>query len=303
MFEKYTDLAMESHELSLEKGTDDGLTACEYTHGDVAVTCVTVPEGSRRAAGRYCTLDIGKVWQMPSEMRRTRAEAIAEVIDSLCPEGDGCVLVAGIGNRDITPDSVGPLTSDKVIATRHLKKLGNALYNEIGFSEVSTVAPGVMGQTGIESGEIIACVAARIKPRAVIAVDALASRRLSRLCTTVQISDAGISPGSGVDNNRGELSLGTVGVPVIAVGLPTVVDAATLASDLLDEVLMRIGCDDADCSDLAARLSSGSGGGMFVSLKESDVIIRETSRLIADGINLAFHKNIPYDDINEYRDR
>ncbi len=302
MFKKYTDLAMESHEINLERGEDDGLVFGDRIYGDVKITEVNVKSNSKIATGNYYTLDIGKIWEMPCDMRRIRAEAIASVLRQILPGGNGCVLTVGIGNRNITSDSVGPLTADKVIVTRHLKRLGNSLYNEIGFDETSTLAPGVLGQTGIESGEIVACIARHIKPRAIIVIDALASRRLSRLCTTVQISDAGISPGSGVENNCKEISRRTVGVPVIAIGLPTVVDAATLASDLFEELLTRIGtvCDD-ECNELLCQLSKGSGGGMYVSLKESDVIIKETSRLIADGINLAVHKNIPYNDINEYR--
>lgn len=302
MFKKYTDLALESHEINLESGKNDGLIFNDFLYGDVKITKMRSSGDSNTANGNYYNIDIGRIWEMTSDMRRTRAEAIAHVLRELIPDGEGCILVSGIGNRNITPDSIGPLTADKIIVTRHLKRLGNSLYNEIGFAEMSTVAPGVLGQTGIESSEIISCIAKHIKPRAIIAVDALASRRLSRLCTTVQISDTGISPGSGVENNCKVITQGTTGVPVIAIGLPTVVDAATLAGDLFEELLLRTGtsCDD-ECEEVLGQLSKGSGGGMYVSLKESDVIIKEASRLIADGINLAVHKNIPYSDINEYR--
>lgn len=302
MFKKYTDLALESHEINLESGKNDGLIINDFLYGDVKITEMKSSGDCDKAGGSYYNIDIGRIWEMTGEMRRARAEAIAYVLCKLIPDGDGCILVSGIGNRNITPDSVGPLTADKIIVTRHLKRLGSALYNEIGFAEMSTVAPGVLGQTGIESSEIICCIAKHIAPRAIIAVDALASRRLSRLCTTVQISDAGISPGSGVENNCKAITQGTTGVPVIAIGLPTVVDAATLASDLFEELFSRAGISRGDeCDQMLEQLSKGSGGGMYVSLKESDVIIKEASRLIADGINLAVHKNIPYADINEYR--
>lgn len=302
MFKKYTDLAVESHEINLERGENDGLIFNSYLYGDVKITEIKSDGQHGTAVGRHYTIDIGRIWEMTGDMRRIRAEAIASVLCELLPNKSGCVLSVGIGNRNITPDSVGPLTVDKIIVTRHLKRLGSSLYNEIGFDEMSTVVPGVLGQTGIESSEIIGCIANHIKPRAIIAVDALASRRLSRLCTTVQISDAGISPGSGVENNCKEISQRTVGVPVIAMGMPTVVDAATLASDLFEELLSRIGAScDGECDELLNEMSKGRGGSMYVSLKESDVIIKEASRLIADGINLAVHKNIPYNDINEYR--
>lgn len=301
MFEKYTDLAIESHEIAVESGISDGTEFKERFYKDVLISYSCAAGVQKMPQSRYFNLDIGKIWQMPASMRRIRAEAIASVISELLPQNDGCVLIAGIGNRDITPDSIGPLVADKVIVTRHLKLLGSELYDEIGFGEVSTIAPGVLGQTGIESGEIIKCIVKRIKPRAVIAIDALASRRLSRLCTNVQITDAGITPGSGVQNSRSEISQSTEGVPVIAIGMPTVVDAATLASDLFEQLLSSLGEKCHDCSDLLGAICSGDGKGLFVSPKESDIIIREASRLIADGINLALHKSIPYRDINEYR--
>ena len=144
----------------------------------------------------------------------------------------GAVLVAGLGNRAMTPDAVGPLAVEHLLVTRHLI---SALPNCFGsFRAVSAVTPGVLGQSGVESAEAVAALVRELQPAAVIAVDALAARRTERLCTTVQLSDTGIAPGSGVGNHRHPLNRETLGVPVIAIGVPTVIDGATLAADLLE---------------------------------------------------------------------
>ncbi len=275
MFFKLTDLAV-------EKNTQNE-SAAEVLHG-VNVTYSVFDEAA------HYTLDVGKIWLMDGEMRKARAEAVAEVLGRLIPDG-ASVTVVGLGNRNITADSIGPMAADKVIVTRHIRRLDPNLYGSLGFGEVSAFAAGVLGQTGIESASLATAVVESIKPDAVIVVDALASRALDRLCTTVQISDGGITPGSGVHNRRCTLSKDVLGVPTVAIGIPTVVDAATLVSDVLDES----GIAD------SASLDSLKEAGVYVTLKEADTVVKEMSRLIADGINLAFHKKIPYEDINEYR--
>ncbi len=294
MFQKYTDIAMELHEMSLQGGFDDGIKISKTDFAGVEVSVADVPSGANKPKGVYYTLDVGRVWEQSLKLRRQRSEAIAGVIKLMTRGAGDEVLIVGIGNRNITPDSVGPLTADGVIATRHIRSQRPELYHSMGCGNVAVIAPGVMGQTGIGIGEVVRGIVKSLRPSLVVAVDALAARRLSRLCTTVQISDAGIAPGSGVGNSRGEISYQTLGVPVVAIGMPTVVDAATLAADLTGELHI-------DDRALLDALKYGSGNGLFVSPKDSDVIIRDASRIIADGINLAFHKNIPYEEINEYR--
>ena len=177
-----------------------------------------------------------------------RIQTAAKEIRSLLPE-KGLVLVAGLGNSDITPDDLGPRTANMILATRHISEELARAVGLIGLRPVAVLAPGVLGQTGIETGELLYSIVQRLSPAALIVVDALASRRLDRLGCTLQISDTGISPGSGVGNARPHISRETMGVPVISMGVPTVVDAATLAADLLH-------CeDDAEQEQVRCRVS------------------------------------------------
>lgn len=288
MLEKITDLALESHELHAERGEDDGVILREHTVFGCRVTRAGVlpGEGEKRAgrpAGEYITVDTGKFWLSEDGAFENAANAVAGEIKRLLPAGAGCVLAAGLGNRDITADSVGPRTVEKLLVTRHLRDMAPDLYSGAGFGELAAVAPGVLGQTGIESAVIVEGVCRMVRPKCIIAIDSLASRRLERLCTTVQISNSGISPGSGIFNRRAELNSRTLGAPVISLGVPTVVDAATLALDLLE----RAGAELP--REAAEKLSRGGGGGLFVTPRDSDVSSRETARLIAYSINSAVH--------------
>ena len=186
--------------------------------------------------------------------------------------------MAGLGNEAITPDSLGPRTLRHVLATRHLV---SSLPETFGaFRPVSALATGVLGNTGMESAELVKAVAEKLRPDAVIAVDALAARRLGRVCRTVQLTDTGIAPGSGVGNARKELSRGTLGVPVVGLGVPTVVDAATLAADLTEQA----GLEEISASDFGEY-----GGGMMVTPREIDQQITLMARLLGYGIDLALH--------------
>lgn len=298
MLEKYTDLALESHELHAERGEDDGIIMREYSVYGRRVTRATVlpGEGEKRAgkpAGRYITVESGKFWLADGAEFENAAEAISAELKKLLPQGSGCVLAAGLGNRDITADSIGPRCVEKLLVTRHLREMAPELYAGAGFSELAAVAPGVLGQTGIESAAIVEGVCRMIKPKCVIVIDSLASRRLERLCTTVQLSDSGISPGSGVFNRRAELNSRTLGAPVVSVGVPTVVDAATLALDLFDAAGASIP------REAAEKLANGGGGSLFVTPKDSDISARETARLIAYSINSAVH-GIKISEMSDY---
>ncbi|MBO4277175.1 MAG: GPR endopeptidase [Clostridia bacterium] len=288
MLEKYTDLALESHELHAERGEDDGIILREYAVCGCKVTQATVLPGGgeKRAgkpAGKYITVETGRFWLSDGAEFENAANAVAAELKKLLPQGAGCVLAACLGNRDITADSVGPRTAEKLLVTRHLRDMAPELYSKAGFGELAAVAPGVLGQTGIESAAIVEGVCRMIRPKCVVVIDSLASRRLERLCTTVQISDSGISPGSGVFNRRAELSGKTLGAPVVSLGVPTVVDAATLALDLFDQSGAKLP------EDAAEKLAHGGGGSMFVTPKDSDVSARENARLLAFSINSAVH--------------
>ncbi len=298
MFEKRTDLALEIHEL---RGEESGITVREEIKEGFKVTLAEVSKGkgeelSGKRAGKYITVEMGKIWQTDRESFSRIARLLASELESLLAQGEGCVLVAGLGNEEITPDSLGPRVVKKLLVTRHIKTMDSELFNSAGFGCVAAISPGVLGQTGIESAEIIKSVCLAVKPRCVIVIDSLASRRLNRLATTVQISDEGISPGSGVSNKRVELSADLLGAPVISVGIPTVVDAATLAYDLLEE---HSGREDESFAEVIERILVGSGKDMFVTPKDNDVIAREASKLLASAINIALHQ-MDINEINEY---
>lgn len=314
MIRKRTDLALEAHEINSEKGRADGVIVDEKEIDGIKVTVAEVKEGegenlTGKPAGVYTTVDVGRVWQYDSERFNKTVHVLSDEINKLLPvpQNEKCVLVAGLGNIDITPDSIGPKVVSKIIVTRHIRTLNKELYESIGFGNLAAISPGVLGQTGIESAEIIKSVVDKVTPSCVILIDALASRKLSRLATTVQLSDTGLRPGAGVANGRVELNTKSLGVPVVSIGVPTVVDAATLAYDLLEELISSTEMKteesksfDEQYDTIIDKLMSGSGRNMFISPKESDVIIRETARLISTAINLSLHKGIDIKDMGEY---
>lgn len=309
MYQKRTDLALETRELHPAPGRQDGIQTEERKDRGVHVTTMRVlPGGEEQAggkpAGTYVTLDIGAVWKLGAQQDAfgNAVSVLAGELRKLLPKERGCVLVAGLGNDRITPDSIGPRVVSGVLVTRHIRVLDQSLFESAGFGELAAVAPGVLGQTGIESAEVIRSVAERIHPSCVIAIDALASRRLSRLASTVQLSDTGICPGSGVSNTRTALSRETLGVPVISVGVPTVVDAGTLAYDLLEELAEKEGypADLPVFDKVVERLLDGAGKDFFITPRDSDTIAAGASRLIAAGINLALHDRLTPEEIAEY---
>lgn len=284
MIDIRTDLAAEAHSLNAERGVDDGIVVEEKTVNGAQVSVAEVfagegEEKSGRSAGVYITLDTGKLWHKSKDERVLLAQTLKELLVPLLPGGDGAVLVAGLGNEAITPDAIGPRTVGALVVTHHMKRLNAQMYASLGFCDVAAVVPGVLGQTGIESARLIKAAVDCVKPRCVIAIDALAARGLERLGTTVQISNAGIAPGSGVGGGREELSLKTLGVPVIGIGVPTVVDARTVAIELTG----------AEPTGLEPY---------FVTPKDTDTVIRVQSRLLSLALNLALHPDA--EDIDEY---
>lgn len=303
MYRKQTDLALEDRELNPVPGEKEGLLTTERSLYGVPVTEMTILPGngeriSGKPAGRYLTLDLRDAWQTLQEDFSASAQAIAKLIRDLLPAGDGCVLVAGLGNPQLASDSLGPLTARQILVTRHIRLLDGHMFDRAGWGEVAAIAPGVLAQTGVESAEIIQSIASKIRPRCVIAVDALASRRLARLATTVQISDTGISPGAGVSNRRWRLSRETLGIPVISMGIPTVVDAATLAYDLLEEVTEEEAVLEKAVEKL---LEAGTGKDFFVSPKDGDVLALQGAKLLGTGINLALHPEMTPEELSDLR--
>ena len=298
MFEKRTDLALEVHEL---QGKESGITVNERTVGEITVTYADIKEGegerlSGKPSGRYITFDVGDFHKKGRDTLVSAAYVISEEMKSLFPENAKSFLAVGLGNESITPDSVGPDAVKHLLVTRHIEYMDNLLFEGAGFGSLAAISPGVLGQTGIESMDIISGVTQKVNPDCVIIIDSLASRRLARLATTVQLSNTGISLGSGVANHRAELSEKTLGVPVVSIGIPTVVDAATLAFDLLEEA---VGKESEAFSEIVGRVVSPERQTMFVTPKDNDVITENSARLIATAINMAVH-GMTASEINEF---
>lgn len=241
-----------------------------------------------KPAGNYTTVSFGKPCDLSDGDLSGLCDLIASELTSYVCKATGkgtgrdlCVLVAGIGNAEMTPDSIGPGTVARLNVTRHLSKAVPELFSRLGCSRLCAIAPGVLGQTGIEASSLIACSAEAAKPDAVIAIDALAAGACDRLFSTVQLSDSGIAPGSGIGNRRSELSLRTLGVPVIALGVPTVVDSSTLVTDALGK---------AGFSDIPEELSKvlESGKSYFVSPKDCDALVKSICRIFSAALNRAF---------------
>ena len=238
--------------------------------------------------GRYLTLELDALIRREEDAFPRACKALSTLLRELLPRpNDGPVLIAGLGNRMITPDAIGPQTADHVIATRHLVAQSPAVFAD--WRPVSALAPGVLGQTGVETGEVICGVLDRVRPAAVIAVDALAAGRLSRLLRTVQLADTGITPGAGVGNARAALNEETLGVPVIAVGVPTVVDGATLAHEISSQL------DEPHCEALD-DLSQP----VMITTRDIDREVADISRMIGYAVNMALHPHLSVADIDLY---
>ena len=238
--------------------------------------------------GRYLTLELDALIRREEDAFPRACKALSTLLRELLPRpNDGPVLIAGLGNRMITPDAIGPQTADHVIATRHLVAQSPAIFAD--WRPVSALAPGVLGQTGVETGEVICGVLDRVRPAAVIAVDALAAGRLSRLLRTVQLADTGITPGAGVGNARAALNEETLGVPVIAVGVPTVVDGATLAHEISSQ-LGQPACEALD--DLSQPV--------MITTRDIDREVADISRMIGYAVNMALHPHLSVADIDLY---
>lgn len=283
-----TDLAIERHE-SVKDESLRGVTLEKKEINGIKISHITVTdeEGEKnlgKKMGRYITAELPDS-ESTSDMLDEWSEILSEEIKKLLPEKEGTVLVAGLGNRDITPDALGPECISLLLATRHIK---DEIGKSAALSELNSVAgivPGVLGNTGIETAEILKGIVRQIEPVAVIVIDALAARSLERLGNTVQMCDTGVSPGSGVGNRRREINKDFLGVPVIAVGVPTVVDGITVALDVLEA-----GGIELDSSKRDAILSGEKG--MMVTPKEIDLVIKRASGLVSLAINRALQPKL-----------
>ena len=270
-----TDLAAEaSGRLAAE---ENGIKCKSLTLGGMKaeLISVTTDDAARKIGkphGNYYTLYLEEYVNRRDVSFAAAARAVAELLRRMPPVSAGRrFLVACLGNRAVTPDALGPLTADGVLVTRHLKSSLPGDFAE--FSEVSVIKTGVLGTTGIESAEEIRALCRDVRPDCVIAVDALATGDLSRLCRNIQICDTGISPGAGVGNDRAAVNEAFLGVPVVAVGVPTVIDASAFSEHEL------------------AR-------GHFVTPRNIDELVMSAAKLIAYGIDLALHPHLSVSDVD-----
>lgn len=294
MFPKRTDLALEAKEIwqeSAEKTSRlSGVKAKKQTTEGYPVTRVEILDKTGETAlgkprGVYLTLDLSDYWRRPPDFFERAARAVGQQLKPLLPES-GPVLIVCLGNAAMTPDAIGPLTAESILVTRHLIAAMPRHFS--GFRPVAVCCTGVLGTTGIESAEAVKGLVAEVQPAMVIAVDALASRRTGRVCTTIQISDTGIIPGSGVGNHRAALNRETLGVPVFSIGVPTVVDAATLAADLLE---------DSGLSEISGDQLRSTHQNLMVTPRDIDAQVRDLSKVIGYGINWAL-QDLEIEEIN-----
>lgn len=286
-----TDLAMEAFDPS------DGFPGVQVSHWDatdVRMTEVIIqdPQSAEqlgKPCGVYLTMECGLLREQDPDARIAMAALLGEELGRMLRAADDApVLVIGLGNRFITPDSLGPLTVDKTLVTRHMM---NTDFFPENMRAVSAVAPGVLGVTGIETAEMASALVERIKPQAVICIDSLAARDSCRIGSAIQLADTGIQPGAGVGNRRSPLTKETLGVDVIAVGMPTVVYAATLARDAF-AVLSDREHDDATLASIERELLGQDVGEMIVTPREIDAIVKNAAGVIASGINRALHPRL-----------
>lgn len=323
MFSIRTDLAIETREM-YKKDSGREVPGVEVSVEDedenINITTVIVKDevGAKimgKPIGTYITMEVPGIRHYDAELHDSISIAMAKSLSNVVKlKKDGTALVVGLGNWNVTPDSLGPKVVSRLMVTRHLKKyMPDAL--EEGINPVCAVSPGVLGITGIETAEIIQGVVSKVKPDLIVVIDALASRKMERVASTIQIGDTGINPGSGVGNRRMELTKATLGVPVIAIGVPMVVDAATMSNDTIDFMLdnlieqspknsgfynMLKTFDKEEKFRMINEILKPYIGNLMVTPKEIDSLIEDISKIIANGINISLHPSIELKDINRY---
>lgn len=312
MYQIRTDLALETQEKMQEDNIE--LKGVQFMEEKVdknltiSTVVIETENGAKtmgKPKGTYITIEAGNMDEEDEDYHREISIQLAKVIRQLIPvkEKEISVLVVGLGNRAVTPDALGPRVVDNLYITRHIiNEYGKYAFGKEKTNRISSIVPGVMAQTGMESMEIVAAVVKETKPDFVIAVDALAARNTKRLNRTIQVTDTGINPGSGVGNHRHGINEKSLGVPVIAIGIPTVVDAATIVNDTMFTLVTamnqhkewkRIGnsldqLNEMEKYELIRELLSPNLNTMFVTPKDIDESVKRLSFTISEGLNLAF---------------
>lgn len=325
-----TDLVIEAHEILMNSSeaqeqaqnnqNPPGVSVENAGDEEVKVTRVRITSPTGEAAigkpmGNYITLEIPQLRDNDPEINQKTVDVMSRELKSILNLNEkSTTLVVGLGNWNVTPDALGPKVVSSLMVTRHLLEYVPEHVDE-GVRSVCAISPGVLGITGIETGEIVKGVVDKIKPDALIAIDALAARSMERVSTTIQIADTGIAPGGGVGNKRMELSKNTLGMPVIAIGVPTVVDAATLTNDAMDLIIDSLmkdapadsafystlkNIDREEKYQLIKQALNPFVGQLIVTPKEIDDIIGRVSKVVANGLNMALHQGIKLQDVDKY---
>lgn len=304
-FTARTDLALEAREsINDTQQSLRGVEVEEYFYREENIHVTKVKINTKNAAksmgkpmGIYVTMEAPDMAEEDEGFHREISACIAKEIRGILPEVDGeqSVLVVGLGNREVTADSLGPKVVDNLFVTRHvIRTYGKAAYNREKMNQVSSIEPGVMAKTGMETAEIVRGIIAETSPDVILAVDALASRSTKRLNRTIQITDTGIWPGSGVGNHRNALTRESLGIPVIAIGIPTVVDAATIVGDAFEKLLEEEHKKENNFEYLKYWEQHGSIysqlNNMYMTGKDIDAVIKRISFTVSEGINMALEQ-------------
>ena len=312
MYQIRTDLALETQEKMQEEKVElKGVRFKEESiHKNLTIITVLIEiengaKAMEKPKGTYITIEARDMNEEDESYHREISEQLAKVIKQLIgtKKEDLSVLVVGLGNRAVTPDALGPRVVDNLYITRHIiREYGNYAFGRKHVNRISSIVPGVMAQTGMETMEIVNGVVKETRPDVVIAIDALAARNTKRLNRTIQVTDTGINPGSGVGNHRHALNEKSIGVPVVAIGIPTVVDAATIVNDTMYNLIMAMNQDrdlrtighslgnlnEAEKYELIRELLSPNLNTMFVTPKDIDESVKRLSYTISEALNIAF---------------
>lgn len=309
-----TDLALEAHEVISKTEELPGVNV--EKEGDAEITiqrvAITTPEAAKRMGkemGNYITLEVPglrkKNTALQDKVIRVFYKELRRIM-RLNGDGKENILVIGLGNWNVTPDALGPRVVRELFITRHILQLKPEILGE-GYRPVCAVAPGVLGITGIETSEIIRGIAEHVRPDIIIAIDALAARQMDRLATTLQVADTGIVPGSGVGNRRLGINRQTMGIPVYAIGIPTVVDAVTIAGNSMEQLAEKMkrespqgnafanvvqGMNWGDRKEVIRDVLEPYTGGLIVTPKDVDVLIEDIATVIAASLDAAFHEKV-----------
>ncbi|WP_339064165.1 GPR endopeptidase [Tepidibacillus marianensis] len=334
-----TDLALESHQMAVEQYGQQipGVLLDEEDIEGVHITRLSIEsdEGAKlinKRPGHYITFEASGLKRHDSNFQDQMTEIFAkdfrQYLDDIEITNDAKVLVIGLGNWNVTPDALGPMVVEKILVTSHLFELTPDEVDQ-GFRSVSAIAPGVLGITGIETSDIVKGIVEKSKPDLVIAIDALASRSLNRVNSTIQIADTGINPGSGIGNKRKSLDRETLGVPVIAIGIPTVVDAVSITSDTIDYLMQHLGkqldirnpfgrrpsknpdnhakflgivgtLSEQEKRQLIFEVLAPIGFNLMVTPKEVDTFVEDMAGILSNGLNMALHSAVNEENVASY---